>query len=143
MRKVWILIIPILLAAVTPSLGTCGPLLNEVMADPASDWDGDGSYSFRNDEFVEIVNPGPGSLDLEEFLLTDELGHPVFGFTGNLDAGEVRVVYGSESTAWESSHGETATGLRLGNDGDTVILKQVVGALEPSVDTEGGKVTSG
>jgi len=134
MKKFWILLLPCLLAASVPSLGTCGPLLNEMMADPASDWDGDGSYSYRNDEWVEIVNPGPGSLSLDGYLLTDEVGGPVYGFSGSLAEGAVLVVYGSDACEWETAHGEASTGLRLGNDGDTVILKQVVGSDTLTVD---------
>jgi hypothetical protein len=117
-----------LFSAAGSGTGTCGPLLNEVMGDPARDWDGDNLYSFRADEWVEVVNPGGISVSLDGVLLADELGHPVYGFSGSLAPHEVRVVFGSESTAWESAHGEAATGLRLGNEGDTVLLKQVVGA---------------
>ena len=123
-----------LLLAATPGTGTCGPLLNEVMADPARDWDGDGTYSYRNDEWVEIVNPGPGTLELTGYFLADEVGDPVFGFEGTLAPGEVRVVFGSESTEWESAHGEAATGLRLGNDGDAVQLIQMVDGAPVVID---------
>lgn len=132
MRRVLLLLFPfsvVCLAclAALPSLGTCGPLLNEMMGDPNRDWDGDGVYSSRNDEWVEIYNPGPGALDLEGYFLADDLGKPVYGYTESLPAGAVKVVYGGQSVAWESSHGQAATGLRLSNDGDTVELKQVVG----------------
>lgn len=100
----------------------CAVELNEVMADPNRDWDGDGSYSFRDDEWVEVVNSGSGTEDLTGLFLADEMGGPVFGFEGSLAAGEVLVVYGSDATAWESANGESATGLRLGNSGDTVTL---------------------
>lgn len=126
MRKILFLLLPLLCAAVQPSVGTCGPLLNEFMADPNADWDGDGAYSYRNDEWIEVFNPGPGSLSLTGYYLTDETGGPVYGFDGTLAAGQTRVVFGSESTVWESSHGFSATGLRLGNDGDTFMLMQVL-----------------
>jgi hypothetical protein len=74
MRSVVFLSLLGLLLAATPGTGTCGPLLNEIMADPARDWDGDGTYSYRNDEWVEIVNPGPGTLDLAGYFLADEVG---------------------------------------------------------------------
>jgi len=104
------------------------------MADPDSDWDGNGSYSYRDDEFVEIFNPGPGPLPLDGLFLADELGGYVFGFTGTLAEGAVRVVYGSESVAWEQANGQAATGLRLGNDGDTVQLVQVIEGVSTTVD---------
>lgn len=126
-----------LLLAASPGTGTCGPLLNEVMADPASDWNGDGAYSYRDDEWVEIVNPGPGSIDLAGYFLADESGGRVYGFDGVLAPGAARVVYGAEAVAWESAHGESATGLRLGNDGDTVQLLQEIGGALQVVDVYG------
>jgi hypothetical protein len=134
MRRALILFIPLFCAVATPSIGTCGPLLNEIMADPASDWDGDGAYSYKSDEFAEIVNPGPGSLNLSGYYLADEAGGFVYGFEGTLAPGAVRVVYGSESVTWESSHGASTTGLRLGNDGDTILLKQIVSGDTLTVD---------
>jgi hypothetical protein len=134
MRSVWLVLSIMLLALSTPGTGSCGPLLNEILADPASDWDGNGAVSYRDDEWVEIVNTGPGSCDLSGYLLADDLRHPVYGFSGTLGEGSVAVVYGSQATAWESAHGQTATGLRLGNDGDTVLLMQVAGADTVLVD---------
>jgi hypothetical protein len=134
MRRIWMLLVSLCIAAVTPGWGTCGPLLNEIMAGPARDWDGDGAYNYKNDEWVEIVNPGPGSLSLSGYILTDERGKPVYAFTGTLAQGAVAVAYGSQAVTWESAHGQSTTGLRLGNDGDTVMLKQVVGADTLAVD---------
>ncbi len=127
MRMFALLTVALALALAGPSVGTCGPLLNEIMAAPASDWNGDGSYHFRDDEWIEIVNPGPGSLDLEGYYLGDEDGGFVYGFTGSLPEGGVRVVFGCESVAWEIENGLPATGLRLKNGGDTVTLWHVVG----------------
>jgi hypothetical protein len=117
-----------------PGVGNCQVLLNELMADPATDWDGSGSYSFRDDEWIEISNPGSGDMSLDGYYLGDEAGNFVYGFTNSLGPGNVFVVFGSDAVAWESSHGESATGLRLGNDGDTATLWQVVGADTTLVD---------
>jgi hypothetical protein len=111
--------------AAAPGAATCQVLLNEVMADPARDWNGDGGYQFRDDEWVEIVNAGSGPVDLAGYFVGDESGAFVYGFTGELSPGEVRVVFGSDSVIWEQANGESSTGLRLGNDGDTVTLWQV------------------
>lgn len=135
MRKVLFLVLPLLVLAARPAPGTCGPLLNEMMADPARDWDGDGTYSYRNDEWVEIVNPGPETLTLDGYFLADETGGYVYGFTGTLAPGAVQVVYGGQAVAWEAANDESATGLRLGNDGDTVQLLQRVGASTVVVDS--------
>jgi hypothetical protein len=135
MRKTLFLVLPLLILAARPAPGTCGPLLNEMMGDPARDWDGSGTYSYRDDEWVEIVNPGPGTLTLDGFFLADEAGGLVYGFTGTLAEGGVKVVYGSQAVAWEVANDETATGLRLGNDGDTVQLLQRVGASTVVADS--------
>jgi hypothetical protein len=124
-----------LLLTVAPlSAGNCEVLLNEIMADPASDWNGDGSYTYRDDEWIEIVNSGPASVDLGDYYLGDEAGGLVYGFSGSLGPSEVRVVYGSDAVDWESAHGESSTGLRLGNDGDTATLWQVAGPDTMLVD---------
>ena len=108
-----------------PSVGQCGVRLNEILADPDRDWDGDGLVSPRNDEWVEVVATADESLD--GFFLGDDVGGFVYGLSGNLGAGEVRVVFGGEAAEWESQNGESVTGLRLGNTGDTVTLWQVAG----------------
>jgi hypothetical protein len=105
-----------------------------VLADPARDWDGDGAYEYRRDEFVEIVNPGSTDLELDGYYLADEGGGFVYGFTGSLAPGAVLVIYGSQAITWETMNGVATTGLRLGNDGDTVQLLQVVDGTPLLVD---------
>lgn len=121
------------IALAGPSVGQCGVRLNEVLADPDRDWDGDGALSTRNDEWVEIVATSPESL--EGYYLGDDVGAFVYGFSGSLGAGEVLVVFGGESAEWESQNGASTTGLRLGNTGDTVTLWQVAGADTSLVDS--------
>ncbi len=118
-------LLPILLV-VHPGTAACGPLLNEVLAGPARDWDGDGVYNSRNDEWIEVVNPGSSTLDLNGFYLGDQDGGFVYGFTGGLGPGAVAVIYGAESVVWETAHGVSTTGLRLTNAGDTATLWQVI-----------------
>ena len=134
MRKLIFATLALVFVIATPGAGTCGPLLNEMMADPAQDWDGDGTYEYRRDEWIEIVNPDLTPLDLAGYYLADDAGGLVYGFTGTLAPGEVRVVYGSESIAWETANGVSTTGLRLGNDGDTAQLLQMVGGVPVLVD---------
>lgn len=99
--------------------------LNEFMAGPATDWDGSGVFSSRDDEWVEVVNDGPAALDLSPFLLTDAGGTPRFRFSGMLGAGERQVVFGGDSYAWERDNGHPAFGLSLGNSGDSVMLWEI------------------
>jgi hypothetical protein len=119
----------------TADTGSCGPVLNEVMADPASDWDGSGAYSSRDDEWVEIFNPGSSSLTLDGYLIGDADRSPLYGFSGALDAGAHKVVYGLDAVAYQQTHALGVYGLRLGNDGDTVTLLQIVGADTLLIDS--------
>jgi len=109
-------------------------LLNEILADPASDWDGSGELHSRDDEFVEIVNTGPGPVDLDGYRLAGEDGSWRYAFTGSLGAGAVRVVYGSQSYAWERETGNPAYGLRLTNTGGGIALWHLAGADTTMVD---------
>lgn len=109
-------------------------LINEILADPASDWDGDGTYQFRNDEWVEVVNAGAAVVDLQGLYLSDESGTFHFGFSGSLEPGGIRVVLGSDSAAWESAQGASTVGLSLNNSGDTVKLFHVSGPDTVLVD---------
>jgi hypothetical protein len=99
--------------------------LNEIMAGPASDWDGSGVFSSRDDEWVEVVNDGAAALDLAPFLLTDTGGTPRYRFTGVLAGGGRLVVYGGDAYAWERDNGHPAFGLSLGNSGDGVMLWEI------------------
>ena len=104
-------------------------LINEIMADPASDWDGSGEYYYRDDEWVEIINTGQSVVDISGYLLCDG-SSPIdwrYGFSGILNPGEVRVVYGADSRLWEQSEGFPSYGLSLNNDGDGVYLFHVSG----------------
>ncbi len=107
--------------------GSCGPVLNEILAGPARDWDGNGVYSSRDDEWLELYNPGPGSVTLDGYLIGDEASNPLYGFSGTLEAGQCRVVYGSDAVEYQRAYGLNIYGLRLANDGDTVTLLQVSG----------------
>jgi len=75
------------------------------LAEPAADWDGDAVYNFRDDEWVEIVNTGPGPVVLDGYRLASADSVWRYEFSGSLDPGAHAVVYGSESYAWEQSTG--------------------------------------
>jgi hypothetical protein len=112
-----------------------GLLLNEFVAGPARDWDGSGTFSTRDDEWVEVYNAGPAALDLSPYLLTDGDRLPRFAFSGVLEPGARRLVFGKESYDWEKANGFPAYGLSLSNSGDSVMLWQVSGADTLLVDS--------
>ncbi len=98
-------------------------VINEVMADPAIDWDGDGAADFKNDEWIEILNNSPDPVDLSDYFLRDGLGEdPHLALSGVLDPGETEVYYGSEAVAWQTEMGMTTSGFSLNNGGDLVQL---------------------
>ncbi len=110
-------------------------VLNEFLAGPATDWNGSGAVSTRDDEWVEVYNAGATVVDLSSYLLTDGDLVPRYAFSGTLAPGGWHVVYGSDSYAWEKAVGQPAYGLSLGNSGDTVMLWQVAGAETVLVDS--------
>ena len=118
----------------TPACAQSALRLNEICAAPARDWNGDGVFSSRDDEWVEVVNTGGAPVVLDAFVLMDGDSIPRFALTGTLAPGEVRVVYGKESYDWERASGRPAFGLSLGNTGDRVTLWEVAGADTSFVD---------
>lgn len=108
--------------------------LNEILAGPARDWDGDGVFDARADEWVEVANRTPAPIDLSPYRLSDADSTIRYGFSGSLAAGAVLLVTGKMSEDWERAAGRTATGLSLNNAGDTVILFRVTGADTVAID---------
>lgn len=111
-------------------------VINEILADPATDWDGDGIFNFRDDEWIEVANIGEVPIDLSAYLVADGEEGPVwrYGFAGLIGPGEVRAVFGSESKAWEQANGFPVYGLSLNNVGDRLVLFRVTGEDTVLVD---------
>jgi len=99
--------------------------LNEILPGPARDWDGSGTFSSRDDEWIEVVNVGPVPIGLDGWFVTDGDSIPRFAFQGSLDPGARRMVTGRESYDWERASGFPAFGFSLANSGDAVLLWQV------------------
>ena len=116
-------------------LADSGLKLNELLAGPARDWDGSGTFSSRDDEWVEVRNAGPTAIDLGGYILSDGDSIPRFAFFGTLTPDQRMVVYGKDSYAWERANGFPAFGLSLSNSGDRVLLWQVMGADTVLVDS--------
>jgi hypothetical protein len=96
-------------------------LVNEVLANPGSDWDGDGAVDIKLDEWVEVLNTGPDPVDLAGYFLRDGTGDtPHLGMFGILAPGTVAVFHGSDAVAWQLEHDAGNSGLSLNNGGDTV-----------------------
>jgi len=108
--------------------------LSEILAGPARDWDGDGVFDARADEWVEVANRTPAPIDLSPYRMSDADSTIRYGFTGMLAPGAVLLVTGKMSEDWERAASRTATGLSLNNSGDTVILFRLSGPDTIAVD---------
>ncbi len=95
----------------------------EILADPASDWNGDEEVNFKTDEWIEVLNTGPDEVDLSAYWLRDGLGEALhLNLFGTLVAGEVAVFYGSDAVAWQEANDAGSSGFSLNNGGDDVVL---------------------
>ena len=124
------------LASLAPA-GAAQLKINEILADPNTDWDSDGTTNSKLDEWVEIMNVSGSSVDLSEYRLTDESAGENwrFALSGTLAPGAVRVYLGTEVVAWQNANGVSAFGLSLNNSGDTVYLYRVSGTDTTLVDS--------
>jgi hypothetical protein len=143
--RVALLAAPLVLAslALDAPACPCDVLLNEILAAPGRDWNGDGSVSSRDDEWVEILNTGGTAIDLSGYLLSDADSTLRYGFSGVLGAGERRLVFGLEAVDWQKANGRAVTGLSLNNSGDTVRLFRAMGTDTLLVDAYGYKSHEG
>jgi hypothetical protein len=112
--------------------GRAAVVINELLGDPARDWDGDGAVDARGDEWIEVLNTGPGAEDLAEYWVRDDAaGQPRLNLSGLLAPGETAVFYGSDALVWQAAVGQTAAGLSLNNGGDRVVLLRTVPGTDP------------
>jgi hypothetical protein len=107
-------------------------IINELLADPARDWNGDGVVDFKTDEWIEVRNVGPDPIDLGTYWLRDDTGdEPHLQLFGLLAPDQVAVFYGSDAVAWQASQGLSTTGFSLNNGGDVVrLLRTIPGSLD-------------
>ncbi len=113
---------------------SCDVLLNEILAAPAQDWNGDGTQSSRDDEWIEIVNTGAAIVPLDDLLVSDADSTIRIRLSGSLAPQARLVIYGGDASEWQRDNGRTVTGLSLNNAGDTVRLWQIVGPDTVAVD---------
>ena len=127
--RTWISVVVVWTVVGVLQCGTAGAqvVINEIMADPASDWsttDGDSEYGSVNDEWVEILNAGATPVDMTGWRLRDAVSDSSwrYGFSGVIQPGCFFIVYGNEAYAWEDANGYPRYGLSLNNSGDTIAL---------------------
>ena len=111
-----------------------GLRLSEILAGPARDWDGDGLYDSKSDEWIEVQNAGAAPVGLEEYRLADADRTIRFALSGTLEPGAFKLVTGSAAVVWQRTQGLSTAGLSLNNAGDTVFLLHVLGTDTVTVD---------
>jgi len=134
MTKSKLLPLTAVLAAFLVGIGAADAqvVINEVLADPARDWDGDGAVDSAADEWVEVLNTGSTPVDLAGYWLKDDAAdNPRMGLVGVLEPGQVAVFFGSDALAWQAAHDAGSGGLSLNNGGDTVHLLRTVPGSDP------------
>ena len=100
-------------------------LINEVLADPAGDANGDGSVHSTRDEFVELVNTEADPLSLAHWSLSDLTQvRPIFAETASIPGRGFFVVFGGGSPqGFTDASVASSGGLGLNNTGDTITLR--------------------
>jgi hypothetical protein len=123
--------------------------LNEILADPPADLEGDanadGVRDASDDEFIEIMNCGGSEVDLSGWSLTDatSVRHLFSDSASIVVSGELVTVFGGGAPAGFVGKVFTASsgGLGLANSGDVVYLLDAGGAIVDvhSYGGEGGR----
>jgi len=110
--------------------------LSEILAGPSRDWDGDGAFVARQDEWLEIRNNGASVETLAGYLVSDADSTIRYAFTGSVAPGGVLLVTGRMAEDWQRAQSRTVSGLSLNNSGDTVRLFQIQGADTVEVESK-------
>ncbi|MBI4575251.1 MAG: lamin tail domain-containing protein [Planctomycetes bacterium] len=111
-------------------------IINEYLADPNSDVNGDGKDGGdTQEEFVELVNASAASADISGWVLSDGFAaRHTFAQGTVLPAGQAIVVFaGGTPTGFARAVTATSGGLNLNNSGDTLKLADAAGSLVSTV----------
>ncbi len=107
-------------------------VINEFLADPGSDVNGDG-ITDSGDEFIEIVNTTSKDVDISGWVLSDDGNSPEYVFPSGtvLRAHSTAVVFGGgePSGSYGAAIVHTSGGLSLSNNGDSPTLLDSNGNL--------------
>ena len=131
------ILVTLLAALLTaPSAASSQIAINEILGDPARDWDGNGVVDPKGDEWVEIINLGAATVDLQDYWLRDDSSRlPDVGLSGTIGPGEVKVIYGSDVVAFQHDMGWLETGFGINNSGGDYIYL-LHGPYDPELNYE-------
>jgi hypothetical protein len=110
--------------------------LSEILAGPSRDWDGDGTFVARQDEWLEIRNEGAAVEPLGGYLVSDADSTIRYAFSGSLAPGGVLLVTGRMAEDWQRAQSRTVSGLSLNNSGDIVRLFRIEGPDTVEVESK-------
>jgi phosphatidylserine/phosphatidylglycerophosphate/cardiolipin synthase-like enzyme len=113
--------------------------INEFLPDPASDWDGDMIFDSSGDEWIELFNYGPGTVNISNWYINDSIATKyIFPMGIEISSASFYVAFGSNQS------------LGLNNGGDTIELYNETGVLidshtysTSSDDTSIGRIPDG
>ena len=121
----------LILLLFTVSLSQAQIIINEVLADPASDdllgdANGDGVRDSSDDEFIELLNISDSSVDLSNWEIHDNIGlRHLFEENIMLEAGKAIVIFGGnspEEIGNSAAYSASTGSLSLNNSGDSLTL---------------------
>lgn len=112
----------ILSAILAVSAASASIVINEMLSNPVSDWNGNGEVSGMDDEFVELFNSGSEPVDISGYVLMDTVFRSTPGEFKLPDGtiikpGEFLTINVTESSVFQ------------GNDGDCIKLFDAAGSL--------------
>lgn len=112
----------LLLVFLAVNLAGADVLINEMLANPAKDWNENGDISGMDDEFIELYNSGNESVDVSGYVLKDTVFRSTPGEYALPDGtvigpGEFLIIFVSKSSVFQ------------GNDGDAIKLYDSSGNL--------------
>jgi len=104
------------------NLAGANVMINEMLPNPAKDWNGNGDISGMDDEFIELYNSGNESVDVSGYVLKDTVyrstpGEYALPKGTVIGPGEFLIIFVSKS------------GVFQGNDGDAINLYDPSGNL--------------
>ena len=125
---------PILPSATPTPFPFQSVVLNEVLPRPGYDWNDDGVVN-AHDEYIEIINRGSSSINLQGWKLDDEyeLDSPPYTLPNvNLDPGQRIAIFGYTSHIKLSDGGDTVRLLKSNGQIADVITYTVIKAADQS-----------
>lgn len=117
-------------------------VINEILYNPPSDANGDGTTDTSGDEFIEFINDSGSSLDISGWTVSDGGGVKYTFPDGSIiPAGKAFVVFADPAlgTGFGGAYLYSAGSLSLNNDGDNIILKDADGATVTSYNYSGSQ----